>query len=434
MPILRNVGLAVTCAPGGGQDAIHPIPRAALVWEDERLTWIGPEDELPPRYAALPSEDAGGRLLIPGLIDCHTHLAFGGWRAEEFERRLRGESYLDIARAGGGIASTVRATRAATADELLARARITLASMARLGVTTVECKSGYGLEEACELKVLEVYRALADEAEDAHARGRTAARRHEAEAASAAPSRDLPTARLRIIPTFLGAHVVPPELKDRREEYVELLCTRLIPEVARRKLARFCDVFVEETAFSVAEARTILYAGQEHGLGAKLHADQLHDGGGAALAAEVGAVSADHLEHVSVEGIQAMRVAGVVAVSLPIATLYLHAPPMPARKLMAAGVPVAVATDFNPGSAPSSHLPLALMLACTLQRMTPAEALKGATLYAARAIGLEAEIGSLEPGKSADFALVDAPDVTHWLYHFQANACTAVWARGTRIV
>ena len=405
MPVLQNVGLAVTCAAAGGQDAIHPIPRAALAWDNERILWIGEERDLPAAYASMPSEDADGRLLIPGLIDCHTHLAFGGWRAEEFERRLRGESYLDIARAGGGIASTVRATRAATADALASRARKTLDAMARLGVTTVECKSGYGLDRENELKLLEVYRDL-----------------------TSAPSQPL-----RLVSTFLGAHVVPAEYRDRRDAYIDLLCDDLIPEIARRRLASFCDVFVEETAFSLDEARAILRAGQSHGLRAKLHADQLHDGGGAALAAELGAVSADHLEHVSDDGIARMREAGVVAVSLPIATLYLNAPPMPARRLIAAGVPVAVATDFNPGSAPSYHLPLALTLACTMQRMTPAEALKGATLYAARAIGLAEETGSLEPGKSADFVLIDAPDVTTWLYHFQANACAGTWVRGRQI-
>jgi imidazolonepropionase len=410
MPVLRNVGLAVTCAAAGGQDAIHPIPRAALAWDDGRILWIGEERELPAAYVSMPTEDAGGRLLIPGLIDCHTHLAFGGWRAEEFERRLRGESYLDIARAGGGIASTVRATRVATADALAARARTTLDAMARLGVTTVECKSGYGLDRDSELKLLEVYEALASPI--------------------SSPSTAQP---LRLISTFLGAHVVPAEYRERREHYVDLLCHELIPEIARRGLASFCDVFVEDTAFSLDEARTILRAGQAHGLRSKLHADQLHDGGGAALAAEVGAVSADHLEHVSDDGIARMREAGVVAVSLPIATLYLHAPPMPARRLIEAGVPVAVATDFNPGSAPSYHLPLALTLACTMQRMTPAEALKGATLYAARALALEQDIGSLEPGKSADFALIDAPDVTTWLYHFQPNACAATWVRGQRV-
>jgi imidazolonepropionase len=202
-----------------------------------------------------------------------------------------------------------------------------------------------------------------------------------------------------------------------------MLVDEMIPAVAAEGLAEACDVFVEASAFTVDEARRILRAGQAHGLAAKLHADQLTSGGGAELAAELGAWSADHLEHVSEAGIHAMAAAGVVAVSLPLATLYLGAPPLPARRLIESGVAVAVATDFNPGTAPSFHLPLALTLACTLQRMTPAEALKGATLYGARAVGREDEVGSLEAGKAADFALIDAPDVNHWLYHLRPNAC-----------
>ena len=235
---------------------------------------------------------------------------------------------------------------------------------------------------------------------------------------------------LGIVATFLGAHVVPPEFKDRRDDYLRLLHEDLIPQIAEAGLARFCDVFVEETAFSIEEARTIFETANRHGLRPKLHADQLSDGGGARLAAEVGAISADHLEQASDEGIAAMAEAGVVAVSLPLATLYLHQQPMPARRFIEAGVPVAVATDFNPGSAPSYHLPLALTLACTMQRMTPAEALKGATLYAAQAIGLDDRLGSLEPGKQADFVLLDTPSVNHWLYHFRANAAVATFVKG----
>jgi imidazolonepropionase len=345
--------------------------------------------------------DAGGRLVIPGLVDCHTHLAFAGWRADEFEQRLRGSSYLEIARAGGGIASTVKQTRAATEDELLSRAMIFLEEMLRLGITTVECKSGYGLNEESELKLLRVYRRL---------------------------TREQP---VRLVSTFLGAHIIPPEFRNERPAYVELLTSRLIPAVARESLASCCDVFVEESAFTVAEARLILRAGRSLGLAAKLHADQLTSGGGAELAAEVGALSADHLECISDDGIAALATAGVVAVSLPIASLYLRHAPMPARKLIEAGVPLAVATDFNPGSAPSFHLPLALTLACTLQRLSPAEALKGATIYAARAVGLEAVVGSLEAGKAADFALIDAPDVNQWLYHFRPNACVMTFVGGT---
>jgi imidazolonepropionase len=273
------------------------------------------------------------------------------------------------------------------------RAKGFLAGMLALGVTTVECKSGYGLDEANELKLLRVYRRLAAEQP------------------------------VRLIATFLGAHVVPPEFRERRKEYLDLLIERIIPRVADEHLATACDVFVEDSAFSVPEAKEILQAAQAHGLSAKLHADQLTAGGGAELAAELGAISADHLECVSDRGIAAMAEAGVVAVGLPLASLYLRQAPMPARRLIAAGVPVAIATDFNPGSAPSYHLPLALTLACTLLGMTPAEALKAATVYAARAGGLEDSLGSLEAGKLADFAVIDASDIDHWLYHFRANAC-----------
>lgn len=265
--------------------------------------------------------------------------------------------------------------------------------MRRLGVTTVECKSGYGLDRETELRILRLYRRLA----------------------LSQPS--------RIVSTYLGAHVVPPEYRDRREEYIALVIGEMIPRIAREQLAECCDVFVEKSAFTIDEARAILAAGAAAGLRPKLHADQLTDGGGAALAAEVGAVSADHLEHASDAGIRAMARAGVVAVSLPLATLYLNQPPLAARRFIEAGVPVAVATDFNPGSAPSFHLPMAMTLACTMQRMTPGEVLKGATIIAARAIGREAEVGSLEVGKRADFAVIDAPGVTHWLYHLEANAC-----------
>jgi imidazolonepropionase len=393
MQILRNIGLLASCRAGGGQGEIHAVPRAALAWESGVIAWVGPEAELPDRLRAAQSEDAGGRLVVPGLVDCHTHLAFGGWRADEFELRIRGKSYLEIARGGGGIASTMRQTRAASEKELLERAAGHLHEMVALGVTTVECKSGYGLDRENELKLLRVYRRLAEEQP------------------------------MRIVPTFLGAHVVPPEYRDRRDSYISLLVDELLPTVAAERLADYCDVFVEDTAFSVAEARRILGAARALGLGAKLHADQLSDSGGAALAAELGAASADHLECASDAGIAALAAARVVAVSLPLASLYLAQPPLPARRLIEAGVAVAVATDFNPGSAPSYHLPLALTLACTLQRMTPAEALKGATLFAARAIGLEERVGSLEPGKAADFAVLDAPDVNGWLYHFRPNAC-----------
>jgi len=401
LKLLHNIRQLASCRAEGRQGDIHTITDAALVWDGETIQWVGALRDLPEMYRAAERVDAGGALVIPGLIDCHTHLAFGGWRADEFEQRLAGRTYLEIAQAGGGIASTVRQTRAVSEDALVERARAFLHEIQALGVTTIECKSGYGLDRETELKLLRVYRRLAVLE---------------------------PT---RIVSTFLGAHVVPPEFRDRREQYVELLTHELIPEIAREGLASCCDAFVETSAFTVDEARRILRAGQAAGLAAKLHADQLSAGGGAELAAELGALSADHLECVSDAGIEALARRGVVAVSLPIATLYLRQTPMPARRLIDAGVAVAVATDFNPGSAPSFHLPFALTLACTLQRMSPAEALKGATIIAARALGLERVTGSLEAGKAADFALIDAPDVNHWLYHVRANACvrTAVGGR-----
>ncbi len=400
MTVLRNIGLLATCRAAGGQSDLHLIPRAAVAWEGSTIRWVGPEAELPPDHARGESLDAGGRLVVPGLVDCHTHLAFGGWRADEFERRLQGATYLDIAREGGGIMSTVRATRAASDDELLRRASEALEGMRRLGVTTVECKSGYGLDLDTELRLLRTYRTL--------------------EA----------TQPTRLVATFLGAHVVPAEHRADRAVYLRALLEQMIPAVAAEGLASCCDVFVEDTAFSVDEARRILLAGRAAGLAPKLHADQLSAGGGAELAAEVGALSADHLECASDAGISAMARAGVVAVSLPIATLYLRQQPMPARKFIDAGVPVAVATDFNPGSAPSWDLPLAMMLACHLQRMTPAEALKGATSIAARALGLGGQAGEVSPGVRADLAVIDAPDVNHWLYHFRPNACVCTIAAG----
>jgi imidazolonepropionase len=390
--VLGGIGQLATCRAEGKQGEIHAIENGALAWDNGRILWVGPERELPAEYRGMPRIDAGGRLVVPGLIDCHTHLAFGGWRADEFVQRIQGRSYGEIAERGGGIAATVRATRAATEEQLTRKAGGFLEQMLQLGVTTVECKSGYGLTETDELKLLAVYRRLA---------------------------REQP---VRLVPTLLAAHALPPEFVNDRAGYLDVV-ERLLPVVVREGLAVCCDVFVEQSAFSVEEARRILRAGQRAGLAAKVHADQLSTGGGAELAAELHALSADHLERVSEPGIAALASAGVVAVSLPCATLYLGQEPMPARRLMAAGVPVAVATDFNPGTAPTYHLPLALTLACTLQRMSPAEALKGATVFAARAVGLEQKIGSLERGKAADLAIIDAPSVDHWLYQFRPNAC-----------
>jgi imidazolonepropionase len=391
VPVLRNIGRLLTCRAPGGQAEVFPVRGAALAFRGSRLSWIGRERDLPAREDDGESWDAQGKLVLPGLCDAHTHLAFGGWRVEDFLARLEGDSYQQIARRGGGIASTVKKTRASDSESLYDRCRLFLRSMLALGVTTVEAKSGYGLDVRTEARVLAVYAALCRRGPQ------------------------------RLVPTYLGAHVMPAEYRSRRGRYLELV-ERAVPELAAAGLARFVDVFVGEGAFSPAEARRLAAATRAAGLGLKLHVDQLGEDRGAELAAELKAVSADHLEHVSRRGIAALAAAGVVGVLLPIASLYLGGGLAPARSLIRAGVPLAIATDFNPGTAPSYHLPLALLLAVTQLRLTPAEAVKAATLLAARAVGLEKQVGSLEVGKSADFVVIDSPDEDHWLYHFRGNA------------
>lgn len=394
MPIINNISYLATCREAGGQQQVHPIRGAAVVWEEGKIVWVGEEAEIPGEYAGAREYDAGGRMVVPGLVDCHTHLAFGGWRADEFEMRLKGKSYLEIAKSGGGILSTVRATRNAGEDELFEKAGHFLQEIVKLGVTAVECKSGYGLSVEDELKTLRVYRRLVDH---------------------------FP---VHIIPTFLGAHTIPPEYEDNREGYIRLVTEEMIPAVVEEGLAEFCDVFVEDSAFSVDEARKILLAGKAAGLTPKVHADQLTSCGGAELAAQMEAASAEHLEKISEKGIYAMAEAGVVGVTLPLASLYTQEDPLNCRKLIDAGVDIAVATDFNPGSAPSYDLPLAMMLACNRGGLTPAEALKGATIYAAKAISRDHKIGSIEPGKQADLAIIDAPDPNFWMYHYRGNSCS----------
>ena len=400
MPVLRNISQLATCPPHSPQQDAGLIPNAALAWVDDTIRWVGPYLEMPSEFRNETIIDGGRRLVIPGLIDCHTHLCFGGWRSDEFELRLAGASYQDIAKAGGGISSTVAATRGASLGDLIRKAMLALNGMLALGVTTVECKSGYGLDEANELKQLEAYRQL-NQMHD-----------------------------IDLVPTFLGAHTIPPEHRNHRERYIDLLCEVLIPKVASQGLARFCDAFVEKGAYTKTEAHRILSTAAEHGLGIKVHADQLSDSGGASLAASLGAISAEHLEYVSTDGMDALAVAGTVAVSLPLASLYLGERYIPARKLLKRGVPVAVASDFNPGSAPSYHLPLAMTLACLNQGMTPQESLMGATTVAAKAVDCQKKIGSLLPGYQADLAIIDSPSLNDWLYHFQANACSAVLKRG----
>lgn len=400
---LRNIGCLATCRAGADASDAALIANAALVWDGEIILWCGPDRDFPEQFAHARVIDCGGRLVIPGLVDCHTHVGFAGWRADEFAERMAGTSYLDIAKRGGGILSTVQKTRAIEESELATRTEGFLNSMLQLGVTTVECKSGYGLNLETELKQLQVYRALS--------------------------SRQPQT----LVSTLLAAHTIPPEFLKRREDYIELVCEQIIPAAASANLARFCDVFVEETAFTISEARRIFAAAKVHGLRPKLHADQFHDSGGALLAAEVAAISADHLEHTSAAGIEALRRNGVVAVALPLCALYTRARQIDARKFVDAGVRLAVATDFNPGSAPSYHLPLAMLLSCTLCGLTPAEALRAATINAAYAVEEHKRRGSIEPGKLADVVIIDSAEVNDWLYHFRPSAVHAVYKQGERV-
>lgn len=401
--VYRQIKTAYTCRAEGRQAEIHPIDHAAIVVDGEKIAWVGREAELPQIYFGAEQTVCSGALAVPGLIDCHTHLCFAGWRADEFEARILGKSYQQIAAEGGGILSTVNLTRAATQADLIKRGLGFLREMALLGVTTVECKSGYGLSTEGELKLLRCY----------------------AELAKIQP--------LRIVPTFLGAHVIPPEYKAEPEKYLRLLIDEMLPKIAAEKLARFCDVFVEDGAFSAEQARRILIAAKSAGLTPKLHAEQFSQCGGARLAGELGAASADHLEAIDQAGLDAMKNNGIAAVLLPLASLTAKLKPADGRRLIEQGIKTAVATDFNPGTAPSYHLPSALGLACLLNGLTPAEALKGATICAALALRLDDQIGSLEPGKFADIAFIRADSVNHWLSNPIPNFCERAVCRGVEI-
>jgi imidazolonepropionase len=373
-----------------GGNAYGAIENAALGWKDGKITFAGSQTELPGKPDALSSqvESLDGGWIAPGLIDCHTHLVFAGNRAPEFELRLNGASYEDIARAGGGVVSTVTKTRAASEDELLAqslpRARALLAD----GVTTLEIKSGYGLDLDSEKKMLRVARRIGAEL------------------------------GITVRTTFLGAHAVPPDFAGRQSDYVDEVCVRMLPAIAREGLADAVDAFCENIAFTPSETRRVFETARSLGLPVKLHADQLSDLGGAALAAEFTALSADHLEYTNEAGVRAMAANATVAVMLPAAFYVLREtrlPPIGAFREH--GVPMAVASDVNPGTSPLLSLRQAMNMACTLFRMTPEEALRGATTNAARALGLK-DRGTLEPGKCADFVVwdVDHPaELCYWI-------------------
>jgi imidazolonepropionase len=384
------IGLrAATMVPG--EAAYGAIPDAAILVKRGKIVWIGREEDLPldARTAAAKTEDLQGRWVTPGLVDCHTHLVFGGNRADEFALRLKGATYEEIARAGGGIVSTVRATREASEEALLTSTFDRLRGLLRDGVTTVEIKSGYGLDLDTELKQLRVARALAD------------------------------AAGVRVRTSYLGLHSVPPEYRENRTAYVDLVADMVLPAAVEAGLVDAVDAYCEPIAFSPEEVEQVFAVAKAQGLPVKLHADQLSDGGGAALAARVGALSADHVEHANEAGIRAMAQAGVVAVLLPGAYLMLRETKLPPIAAMReAGVAMAVASDCNPGTSPMPSMLAAIALACVQFRLTPEEALAGATRHAAKALGLEAEVGTLEAGKAADLAVwnVETPaELAYWL-------------------
>ncbi len=387
--LFTNVNLA-TMVDGYGE-----IRDGAIAVKDGQIAWLGARADAP--HGAATVHDCAGRWLTPGLIDCHTHIVHAGNRSDEFEARLNGAGYEEIARNGGGIMSTVRATRAASDDELLRQSLPRVASLLAEGVTTIEIKSGYGLTLEAEAKMLRVARRVG----------------------AVMP--------VTVATTFLGAHALPPEFAGRADDYIEHICDAMLPQLVADGLVDAVDAFCERIGFSREQTERVFLAAQKHGVPVKLHAEQLSDQGGSALVARFGGLSADHLEHLSDDGIAAMAGAGTVAVLLPGAYYFLRdTQPPPVAGLRAAGVPMAVATDCNPGTAPMTSLLLAMNMVCTLWRLTPLEALAGCTIHAARALGMDADVGSLVVGKRADFALWDIARPADLSYGIGFNPCRAV--------
>jgi imidazolonepropionase len=386
--LFANARLA-TMADGG----YGIVDDGAVAVTGGRIVWAGPRRDAP---SAAREHDCGGLWLTPGLIDCHTHIVHAGNRSDEWEARLNGASYEDIARQGGGIMSTVRATRAAGEEELLRQSAPRIAALLAEGVTTLEIKSGYGLDLASEAKMLRVARRVG----------------------AVFP--------VTVATTFLGAHALPPEFAGRADDYIGEICERMLPALAQEGLPDAVDAFCERIGFSHAQTARVFEAARKLGLPVKLHAEQLSDQGGAVLVAEYGGLSADHLEHLSAQGAAAMARAGTVAVLLPGAYYFLRETVMPPLGLLREhGVPLAVATDCNPGTSPMTSLLLAMNMACTLWRLTPLEALLGATVNAARALG-RGDIGGIVPGKRADFALWDIARPADLAYAIGANPCRLV--------
>jgi imidazolonepropionase len=406
-----NIGQLVTVGgqkrPRVGEELneLGIVENAALLIDGGRIAALSTYADLRAGIANADSViDAQGRCVTPGFVDAHTHLVFAGNRAAEFERRIAGATYQQIAAAGGGILRTVALTRAASEDELLASARRHRDWMLRGGTTTIEAKSGYGLDRETELKMLRVMRRLGEEG----------------------PA--------RIVSTLLAAHTLPPEFAGRRAEYVRFVADKLIPEVAEAKLALYCDAFCDDHAFTVDECRIVLAAAQRHGLGLRIHAEQFRSGSGAALAAELGAATADHLETVTEETLSQLRAAGVQPVLLPGSVFALSRTEYPpAGAMVDAGLAIVLATDFNPGSSPVASMPFMLSLACLQMGLTPAEALTAATINAAYSLGLGSEIGSLETGKQADFLIHECDDYRELAYFVAAPMRPRVFVEGIEV-
>ena len=403
--VISNIGLLATplgrtAAVGPAQGQISQRTGAYLVAEDGIITALGNGQVPEALLQDARHIDAGGRLVTPGLVDAHTHLIFGGWREHELAMKRRGVPYLEILAQGGGILSTVRMTRQASEDDLVQKAGEALGEMLSLGVTTCEAKSGYGLDRQTELRQLAVIRRLGK------------------------------IQPVELAATYLGAHAVPEEYKGQREDYMRLMTEEMIPLVAREALAEFCDVFCETGVFTAAESETILRAALVHGLKVKIHTDEIDAIGGTELAGALSAVSAEHLIAATDRGIAALAKGGTVAVLLPATSFYLGKPYARARDMIAAGVPVAVASDFNPGSCPSLNLQLAMNLACWNYHLTPEETLTAVTLNAAAAICRSDRLGSLEVGKQADLVIWDAPNLDYIFYRFGQNLAKTVIKQG----
>lgn len=401
--LVVNIGMLATpegvrARSGGEQGTVRVLENAWVRIEGGIIAAVG--TGTPPSAPGADIVDAAGRLVTPGLVDAHTHLIFGGWRQNELALKLRGVPYLDILAQGGGILSTVTATRNASQEELADKARSALDEMLAFGTTTCEAKSGYGLCLAEELKQLRAIRDL---------------------------NKSHP---IDLVPTFMGAHALPEEYKADREAYIRLICEEMIPAVAAEKLASFCDVFCETGVFTPEESRQILNAGKAYGLAPKIHADEIDPIGGSRVAGEVEAVSAEHLIVCPPEGIAAMAKSGTVACLLPATSLYLGAAFAPAREMVSAGVPVAMATDFNPGSCPCLNMQLVMNLGCLRYRLTPEEVLTAVTLNGAAAIGMADTVGSVEAGKLGDLVIWEAKDLNYVCYRMGSNLVGAVIKRG----